>query len=101
MNIKKRNYVVIGILLVLLVPLQVSLWSDDGVLRWFELNNLIKEQRSKNFEMKERAEVLKVKVLDLKESKGAIENMAREESQMIKKDETFYRVIYLPKEDKQ
>lgn len=95
-----KYYMVIAVLILLLVPLQVSLWSDDGVSRWYELKQLLSMQKKENLEMKQRNQKLKLEVFDLKEGKDAIENMAREESQMIKKGETFYRIIRLPKEEK-
>ncbi len=86
--------VVIIIMGVLLVLLQYKLWFGDASVRdVLELQDTIKEQQAKNEAVKQRNAVLAAEVEDLKTGLEAIEERARSELGMIKKDETFIHIV--------
>lgn len=81
-------------LLVLLGFLQYKLWLGDGSLAGiWRIHQSIEMQRQENAKLKERNAALDAEVKDLKHGLDAIEERARAELGMIKKDETFYRVV--------
>ncbi len=82
------------LLVLLLVYLQYNLWIGEGGLQevW-HLHKEVERQSQKNSELRERNEALDAEVLDLQQGLEAIEEHAREDLGMIKKDETFYQVI--------
>jgi cell division protein FtsB len=81
-------------LLVLLGFLQYKLWLGDGSLAGiWRIHQAIEMQRQENAKLKERNASLDAEVKDLKHGLDAIEERARAELGMIKKDETFYRVV--------
>lgn len=83
-----------GIFLILLLLLQYSLWfGNGGLLRVWQLNRTVEEQKTENARLKERNEALEAEVRDLKKGLEAIEERARTDLGMIKKDETFFQVI--------
>ena len=83
-----------GIFLVLLLLLQYSLWfGNGGLLRVWQLNQSVEAQKAENARLKERNEALEAEVRDLKKGLEAIEERARTDLGMIKKDETFFQVI--------
>jgi len=83
-----------GIFLFLLLLLQYSLWfGNGGLLRVWQLNRSVEEQKAENAKLKERNQALEAEVRDLKKGLEAIEERARTDLGMIKKDETFYQVI--------
>ena len=83
------------VLLVLLVLLQVKLWSgDEG--SWTSEQALkvqVEQQRAENAKLKERNAALAAEVEDLKTGEAAVEERARSELGMVKPGETFYRVV--------
>jgi cell division protein FtsB len=84
----------LAILVVLLVLLQVRLWVGDGsVTDVRRIGHAVDVQKKKNKELKERQQALEGEVKDLKKGLEAIEERARSELGMVKKDETFYQVI--------
>jgi len=83
-----------GIFLFLLILLQYSLWfGTGGLLRVWQLNQTLEVQKAENARLKERNEALEAEVRDLKQGLEAIEERARSDLGMIKKDETFFQVI--------
>lgn len=83
-----------AIFLILLLLLQYSLWfGNGGLLRVWQLNRTVTEQKAENAKLKERNEALEAEVRDLKKGLEAIEERARSDLGMIKKDETFFQVI--------
>lgn len=83
-----------GIFLVLLLLLQYSLWlGNGGLLRVWQLNQAVEEQKTENTRLKERNKALEAEVRDLKKGLEAIEERARTDLGMIKKDETFFQVV--------
>ncbi len=82
------------ILIVLLVLLQYRLWfGDGGLIRLWELEQRIEQQRTENERLRERNRALTAEVRDLKHGLTAIEERARTELGMIKEGETFYQVV--------
>ena len=82
------------ILITLLVALQYRIWSGHGsVPEVMELEAMKAAQLEENKQLEERNLTLAAEVMDLKDGLEAIEERARSEMGMIKKDETFYRII--------
>ena len=78
----------------MLVLLQYRLWIGNGSLT--EVHHLQQEKESITHENElliERNDSLAAEVLDLKRGLDAIEERARSEMGMIKKDETFYQLV--------
>lgn len=86
--------VLIAILILLLLILQYKLWFGDGNMRevW-QLEETIKIQKVENQKLRDRNVALEAEVKDLKQGLEAIEERARNELGMIKKDETFFQII--------
>jgi len=81
-------------LVTLLVVLQYDLWIGEGSMTaaW-RLDNTIAEQQTENARLQVRNETLAAEVNDLKSGSAAIEERARSELGMIKKNETFVQII--------
>ncbi len=87
----------IAILVVILVVLQVRLWSGDGSMHDVRrLRQDVRQQSLTNQELKERNQALAGEVKDLKQGLEAIEERARTELGMVKQGETFFQVIEEP-----
>ena len=83
-----------GILFVLLLLLQYQLWfGNNGLLRSWQLEQKVAQQKTENDKLKVRNKALEAEVRDLKHGIEAIEERARADLGMIKKDETFYQVV--------
>jgi cell division protein FtsB len=82
------------VLLVLLIALQVHLWTGQGGLRdvW-RLEQRVAEQKAENALLKKRNETLSAEVEDLKHGDEAVEERARSELGLLKPGETFYQVV--------
>lgn len=84
----------VAILLVLLLVLQYRLWfSDGGLVKMWELSDMLEAQKQENARLLERNRALEAEVIDLKQGMQAIEERARTELGMVKKDETFFQII--------
>ena len=86
---------ILSIILVgLLTLLQYDLWVGEGSLTaaW-QLEQAIASQQVENTRLAERNDALSAEVADLKSGHAAIEERARSELGMIKKDETFVQVV--------
>jgi cell division protein FtsB len=84
----------IALLSLLLILLQIRLWAGDGGVReLWRLGHQIDAQRIENGALRERNEALNAEVLDLKEGAAAIEERARRELSMIRRDETFFQSV--------
>lgn len=85
---------IIVILLMLLVILQYKIWLGDGgvpeILQLQEESEAVQLQVNN---LKERNGSLEAEVRDLKTGLDAIEERARSELGMIRKNETYYQVI--------
>lgn len=78
----------------LLLALQYPLWLGKGSwARVWELDRNLEQQRETNAKLKARNDALDAEVRDLKEGLEALEERARLELGMIRKDEVFYQVV--------
>ena len=82
----------------MLAVLQYDLWLGDGSLTsaW-QLQGAIRGQLAENSRLKSRNDTLAAEVEDLKSGLAAIEERARSELGMIKKDETFVQTVDVKK----
>ena len=81
-------------LVLLLLILQYRLWVGEGSLGEVSaLRQQVDKQRKENIRLMERNRALDAEVIDLKKGLDAIEERARNELGMTKKDEVFYQVI--------
>ena len=78
----------------LLLALQYPLWLGKGSWsRAWELDRGLAQQRETNMKLKARNDALDTEVRDLKQGLEALEERARLELGMIRKDEIFYQVV--------
>jgi len=81
-------------LLALLGVLQYRLWNDHGGIPDVrQLAALNAAQQDENLRLTERNAALAEEVYDLKQGQEAIEERARSEMGMIKRDETFFQIV--------
>ena len=82
------------ILLILLIALQVKLWTGQGGMRQvWQLQHRVSEQKAENAKLRTRNETLSAEVDDLKNGEEAAEERARSELGLLKPGETFYQVV--------
>lgn len=82
------------ILLILLIGLQLKLWTGAGGVRDVDsLRQTVAQTRKANEALKARNDALQAEVRDLKEGRDAIEERARSELGLVKPGETFYQVV--------
>jgi len=82
------------ILGVLLVLIQYPLWlGKGGWLRVWDVDRQLASQRAKNDMLQARNEALDAEVRDLKQGYEAIEERARFELGMVRKDEVFFQIV--------
>jgi cell division protein FtsB len=82
------------ILLVILLLLQYPLWlGKGGWLKVWDLHRQVAEQQQVNQQTQARNALLDAEVRDLKQGTEAIEERARSELGMIKRDEVFYQIL--------
>ena len=85
------------ILIALLLLLQYPLWLGKGSwLKVWDLNRQVEAQQRINQQTKMRNALLDAEVRDLKQGTAAIEERARSELGMIKRDEVFYQILEKP-----
>jgi cell division protein FtsB len=85
------------ILVVLLLLLQYPLWLGKGSwLKVWDLHRQVEAQQQVNQQTQTRNAVLDAEVRDLKQGTAAIEERARSELGMIKRDEVFYQILENP-----
>ena len=85
---------IVAILFVLLIWLQYKLWlGDGGIPEVIQLEEEIESVQEDVDKLQERNRALDAEVVDLKKGIEAIEERARSEMGMIKKDEVYYQVI--------
>jgi len=86
---------IIALLASLFIILQVKLWVGDGSLAEVnQLSKAVEAQTQENKKLKERNLALEAEVKDLKQGLEAVEERARSELGMIKKEkETFYQIV--------
>lgn len=89
-----RWALVVATLLLVLVGLQQRLWFGDGSLSEVaDLERRIAAQTAENARLAERNRALEAEVQDLKTGLEAVEERARRDLGMIRKDETFYLLV--------
>jgi len=80
-----------------LLALQYPLWIGKGSwLRVWELDRSLGQQREQNARLKARNDAMEAEVRDLKQGLEAVEERARLELGMIRKDEIFYQITAAP-----
>jgi cell division protein FtsB len=85
------------ILVLVLIALQVKLWSGNGGVHEVEtLRAAVKKQGDDNDRLTQRNQALGADVNDLKHGEQAVEARARAELGLIKPGETFYQVVEKP-----
>ena len=83
-----------GVLVALIVAIQYPLWlGKGGWLHVWELDRQVAGAQARNLVLEERNAGLEAEVLDLKQGSEAIEERARYELGMIKRDEVFFQII--------
>jgi len=86
--------VLIAVLLALFLLLQYDLWVGEGSFATvWRLQNAVEAQRAENAALAERNRALEAEVTDLKQGLDAVEERARSELGMVRRGETFYRIV--------
>ena len=86
------------IFVTLIAALQYPLWLGKGSwLRVWEVDHAATQQKEVNQKLSARNASLDAEVRDLKQGYDAIEERARSELGMIKRDEIFFQVLEEPK----
>jgi len=89
--------VVTLILVILLLLLQYPLWlGKGGWLKVWDMNRQVEAQQQANQQTQARNALLDAEVRDLKQGTEAIEERARSELGMIKRDEVFFQILEKP-----
>ncbi|GAA5785722.1 cell division protein FtsB [Chitiniphilus shinanonensis] len=86
---------ILAIVLALVIALlQWPLWVGKGSwLRVWQLDQELAEKKTDNDKLRERNSALAAEVQDLKTGSDAIEERARNELGMIRKDEVFFQIL--------
>ena len=83
-----------AILGTLILLVQIPLWfGKGGWFRAWEVERQVEAAREKNGKLEVRNAGLAAEVKDLKTGTDAVEERARYELGMVKKDEVFYQVV--------
>ncbi len=84
----------IATLVIVLLLLQYRLWIGEGsVAHNAALQQHIEQQQAENQRLRERNKALAIEIQALKAGSEVVEERAREEMGMVKKDETFFMII--------
>ena len=84
----------LAVMLLLLLLLQYKLWmGEGGYTDVRRLEQRVVELAQENTLLEQRNRELEAEVADLREGLEAVEDRARSELGMIKKDEDFYQVV--------
>ncbi|EAQ32062.1 MULTISPECIES: cell division protein FtsB [Idiomarina] len=87
--------IVIILLVGVLAALQYRLWFGKNSLPdYWRLQQEVQHQRKANDNLARRNEVLYADIKDLREGEDALEERARNELGMIKKEEVFFRLVH-------
>ena len=82
------------ILAALILLLQYPLWlGKGGWLKVWDLGQQVEVQKKTNQQTQTRNAILDAEVRDLKQGTEAIEERARSELGMVKRDEVFFQII--------
>ncbi|MDP1932209.1 MAG: septum formation initiator family protein [Gammaproteobacteria bacterium] len=86
--------VLLATLVAILLVLQFNLWTGEGSFAQLrDLEAQLEMQREENVILAARNQELESEVLDLKTGLDAVEERARSEFGMVKKDETLYLIV--------
>jgi cell division protein FtsB len=86
--------ILISAFLLLFCLLQYRLWAGDGgVMDVRKLQQEVAVREAHLKELRDRNEALSAEVLDLKQGLESLEERARSDLGMIRKDEVFYQVV--------
>ncbi|HKO89023.1 MAG TPA: cell division protein FtsB [Burkholderiales bacterium] len=82
---------------VLIVAIQYPLWlGKGGWLKVWDHNKQLAAQKEENRNMQVRNDALDAEVRDLRSGLEAVEERARFEMGLIKKDEVFFQIVETP-----
>ena len=82
--------IILGALILLI---QAPLWlGKGGWLTAWRLESKLETERAKNLQLEERNAALTAEVRDLKQGSEAIEERARSELGMVRRDEVFFQI---------
>ncbi len=82
------------VLIIALVVLQHKLWLGDGnIIQWISLQEKLKEHQQENNKLATRNKALEADIQELKSGEQALEEQARYELGMVKKDEDYYQFV--------
>ena len=82
------------VLAALILLLQYPLWlGKGGWLKVLDIGKQVEAQKQLNQQTQMRNAVLDAEVRDLKQGTGAIEERARSELGMVRRDEVFFQII--------
>jgi cell division protein FtsB len=83
-----------AILATLILLIQIPLWfGKGGWFRSWQLEEIVLKEKEKNMQLERRNSGLAAEVKDLKTGSDAVEERARYELGMVKKDEVFFQVV--------
>ena len=86
--------VFVTVLLLVILALQVRLWTGQGSLAHVSgLETQVERRVAENESKQRRNAILKAEIIDLKQGLDAVEDMARSELGLIKKGETFFMLV--------
>ena len=89
--------VLAGIFAALIVLIQYPLWmGKGGWIKVWDIDRHVGEQKSHNEKLAVRNASLDAEVRDLKQGSEAIEERARYELGMVKRDEVFFQFVGKP-----
>jgi cell division protein FtsB len=82
------------VLIALIVLIQYPLWlGKHGWFQVWDLNRQLGREQSQIEQLQLRNDALRAEVLDLREGLGAIEERARAELGMVKRDEMYFQLV--------
>ena len=81
-------------LLLIFTGLQYRLWIGQGSFAHVnDLRAVVEQRTAENEVRRQRNDILKAEILDLKQGLAAVEDIARSELGLIKKGETFFLLL--------
>ena len=80
--------------LLIFTGLQYRLWVGQGSFAHVnDLRAVVEQRTAENEVRRQRNDILKAEILDLKQGLAAVEDIARSELGLIKKGETFFLLV--------
>ena len=92
--------VIMSVLVILFLVLQWSRWGERGIWSWYSLERTNQRLQESNDELRERNRSLAREIEDLKTGVGVLEEKAREDLGMVRRGESFFKIIDLSSEPK-